>query len=124
MKKNELLPVEEAQRIARDYNKIVEEGEQIIKIMEAIGLVEGKFKNGVHVASTSTSKTISNRDVIMIKNEHTTTVISKNEGSSTEEALNELEGTVTQDILGGFAQKSQSWISEKLNNKDEDDENE
>lgn len=122
MKKNELLPVEEEQRMAQDYNKIVEQGQQIMKIMDAIGLVEGKFKNGVHVTSTSTSKTISNRDVIMIKKEHTTAVIFRNEGSSTEEALNELDGTFTQEILGGFAQKSQAWISEKLNNKDDENE--
>lgn len=118
--KKELVQFSELESKKLDINQTIEEGKQIISLLKKMGIKEATFDTGTYFKNdkeTGSSLIVSD-SIAMIKNKHTTSITYINEGSTKEEALEEIKNSaVTQKALGAFTGQSQQNVSKKLINK-------
>ncbi|MCG3684557.1 hypothetical protein, partial [Aliarcobacter butzleri] len=120
------FPLEEKEEPNIDINVELEKASETIAILDNMGISKATFKTGTTFQRNETTNTaiLATDGLIVQQREHTTSITYRNENSSKEEALKELSepDKKTQEILGSFSGKSQSWVSNKLtNNKQNDD---
>ena len=117
MNDNEIVPFSEIEESPVDLNLAVKQGQKMAATLKNMGIKEATFNSGAeysHDEKTNTT-TIAADGILMQQNEHTTTVIFRNEGSSKVEALEEISDRgPTQKILGAFSDNSQQRICETL----------
>ena len=122
MNDNELIPFSEIDNNEFDLNQVVKQGEQMTLLLKKMGIKEATFETGTyfnHDSEQGTSVLVGD-GVAMHKNKHTTTVIFRNEGSTKEDALDEVKNIgATQKMLGAFSGKSQQQVSEELRDLEE-----
>ncbi|HBZ1469260.1 TPA: hypothetical protein MJG03_15290 [Klebsiella pneumoniae] len=99
-----------------DLNQALQQGQSVMDFMEKVGIKEATFKTGMyynHNELTGTS-TVAAESVMMQRSQHTTVLVFRNNGSSPEQALPEINNIATQKALGAFSGKSQTWVSEQF----------
>jgi hypothetical protein len=120
---NEVVPFSEIKTSEIDLNLAVQQGQQMTDTLKKMGIKEATFDSGAYYKHDheSNTTTISADGILMQQNQHTTTVVFRNEGSSKEQALQELStGSATQKTLGAFSGVSQQRASQLLLNNDEE----
>jgi len=103
--KNTIVPFEEIQNSKVDLNVAVEQAKKMTEVLDAMGIEKATFKTGA-----------------MFHRDEITNVILRNEGSTEKEAIEELSKSTqkTQEVLGSFSGKSQSWTSKTLTKKEDE----
>ncbi len=124
--KKEVVPFTEIEESKVDLNIAIEQASKMTAILDAMGIEKATFKTGdtFHRNEATNTVTLATDGLIVEQREHTTSITFRNENSSKEEALKELNELQkkTQETLGSFSGKSQPWASNKLtNNKQNDD---
>lgn len=123
MSDNEVVPFSEIESSEVDLNLAVKQGQQMTDTLKKMGIKEATFDSGAYYKhdQESNTTTIAADGVLMQQNEHTTTVVFRNEGSTKEQALKELSaGSTTQKTLGAFSGISQQQASQLLLANDEE----
>ena len=121
MSNNEVVPFSDIESNDIDLNLVVEQGQKMTETLKKMGIKEATFESGVYYKNDSESKTttIATDGILIQEKEHTTTVVFRNEGSTKDEALNELNsGDSTQKVSGAFSGKSQQSVSKTLIDSD------
>lgn len=117
MSENEVVPFSEIESSKVDLNLAVQQGQQMTSTLKDMGIKEATFDSGAyfnHDANSNTT-TLASDGIVMQQNEHTTTVVFRNENSTNEQALQEMStGNVTQKTLGAFSGVSQQKASQIL----------
>ena len=106
-----------------DLNLAIKQGQQMTELLKKMGIKKATFENGTYYNHDQEKNitTLTSDGILMQKNEHTTTVVFRNQGSSKKQALEELSSSnVTQKTLGAFSGISQQRTSQILiKNNDE-----
>lgn len=70
-------------------NQALEQGEAIFRAMDALGIREATFDRGMYYRNDNEDhvKTLASDGVMLIKKQHTTQLIFRNEGSTPEQTL-------------------------------------
>ncbi|MDY4347176.1 hypothetical protein [Pectobacterium brasiliense] len=117
MNNNAVIPFSEIESSKVDLNQAVKQGQQMTETLKKMGIKEATFDSGAyykHDQDTNTT-TLAADGILMKQNEHTTTVIFRNEGSTEQQALEELSSSsMTQKTLGAFSGVSQQRASQLL----------
>ena len=117
MSENEVVPFSEIKSSNVDLNLVVEQGQKMASTLKSMGIKEATFDSGAYFNhnTDSNTTTLAADGVVMQQNEHSTTVVFRNENSTSEQALQEMStGNVTQKTLGAFSGVSQQKASEIL----------
>ena len=123
MSDNEVVPFSEIESSEVDLDLAVKQGQQMTEILKKMGIKEATFDSGAYYKhdQDSNTTTIAADGILMQQNEHTTTVVFRNEGSTKEQALQELSaGSATQKTLGAFSDVSQQRASQLLLGNEEE----
>lgn len=123
MTDSKVVPFSEIESSEFDLNLTVKQGQQISKTLRELGIKEATFDSGTYYRKDQENNitTIAADGVLMQQNEHTTTVVFRNEGSTKEQALNELSSSPsTQKTLGAFTGLTQQQTSRVLLENDKD----
>ena len=123
MTDSKVVPFSEIESSEFDLNLTVKQGQQISKTLRELGIKEATFDSGTYYRNDQENNitTIAADGVLMQQNEHTTTVVFRNEGSTKEQALNELSSSPsTQKTLGAFTGLTQQQTSRVLLENDKD----
>jgi len=122
--KNTIVPFEEIQNSKVDLNVAVEQAKKMTEVLDAMGIEKATFKTGAmfHRDEITNTATLATEGLIVEERKCTTTVILRNEGSTEKEAIEELSKSTqkTQEVLGSFSGKSQSWTSKTLTKKEDE----
>lgn len=114
MTKNELTPFSEVPASDIDANQCIAQAQQMSDLLCKMNIKEATFTDGTYFRHNQKTDvvTISTEGVIYEQREHTTSLTFVNEGSSLNDALDELKAdNFTQKVQGAFAGQSQSWVS-------------
>jgi len=117
MSDNEIVPFSDIESSEIDLNLAVKQGQKMTETLKKMGIKEATFESGAYYNHDQANKTttITADGILMQKNEHTTTVVLRNEGSTNKQALEELSsGGATQKALGAFSGVSQQEASQIL----------
>lgn len=123
MSDNEVVPFSEIESSKVDLNLAVKQGQQMTDTLKKMGIKEATFDSGAYYKhdQDSNTTTIAADGILMQQNEHTTAVVFRNEGSTKEQALQELStGSATQKTLGAFSGVSQQRASQLLLDNEEE----
>lgn len=117
MSDKQVVPFSEIESSKVDLNAAVEQGQKMTETLQKMGIKEATFESGLyynHDKGGNTTTLVAD-GILMEKNEHTTTVVFRNEGSSKKQALEELSSeSITQKSLGAFSGISQQQASQIL----------
>ena len=111
---NEITPFSEIKTSKIDINQVLKQGQQMMNLLNQMGLKEATFHDGTYFKNNleTETKVLSTNGILLEKGNHTTTITLRNENSSEEDALNEIkERGKTQKMLGAFSDKSQQEVS-------------
>lgn len=100
-----------------DLNQAVAQGQEMTDTLKKMGIKEATFDSGAYYKHDHESQTttLAADGILMRQSLHITTVIFRNEGSTEQQALEELNaGSLTQKTLGAFSGVSQQRASELL----------
>ena len=117
MSDNEVVPFSEIESSNVDLNLAVQQGQQMTSTLKSMGIKEATFDSGAYFNhdAESNATTLAADGIVMQQNEHTTTVVFRNENSTNQQALQEMStGNVTQKTLGAFSGVSQQRASQIL----------
>ena len=123
MTDSNMVPFSEIESSKFNLNLAVKQGQQIVKTLKELGIKEATFDSGTYYRDDQENNitTIAADGILMQQNEHTTAVVFRNEGSTKEQALNEISSSPsTQKTLGAFAGISQQQVSRILLENDND----
>jgi len=117
MTDNKLVEFQEIETKDCNIDTAISQGNQIISVLKKMGIKEATFDTGMYVKNDIENETsvISTKGITMRKNKHTTNIIFRNDGSTEDEALEEIKNNgETQKVLGAFTGTSQQNISKTL----------
>ena len=117
MSENEVVPFSEIESSNVDLNLAVQQGQQMTSTLKNMGIKEATFDSGAYFNhdTDSNTTTLAADGIVMQQNEHTTTVVFRNENSTNQQALQEMStGNVTQKTLGAFSGDYQQKASQIL----------
>jgi ABC-type cobalamin/Fe3+-siderophores transport system ATPase subunit len=117
MGNSEIVPFSEIVTSKIDLNQAVVQGQEMTDTLKKMGIKEATFDSGAYYKHDHESQTttLAADGILMRQSPHTTTVIFRNEGSTEQQALEELNtGSLTQKTLGAFSGVSQQRASELL----------
>lgn len=110
-----IVPFSEIQAGGLDLNLAANQAQQMIAVLRQMGIKEATFESGVYFAhdQRADTNTLATDNILVEQGVHTTSVTFRNEGSSQQQAIAELDSRgVTQKAQGAFsAGKSQAWVS-------------
>lgn len=121
----EIVPFGEIQSSGVDLNLAVQQAQQMHQTLGAMGITKATFETGAvyHNDKRNNTVTIADNGLLVQSSEHSTIAVFRNEGSTVQETLAEVQGRLplTQEVLGAFSGKSQPWTSNQLSSPDQGD---
>jgi hypothetical protein len=115
MTEESIVPFTEIQTGGIDLNLAANQAQQMIGVLRQMGIKEATFESGVYFSHDrrAQTNTLATDGVLVEQGLHTTSVTFRNQGSSEQQAIAELDSRrVTQKAQGSFAGgKSQAWVS-------------
>lgn len=119
-----IVPFNEIPESGVDLNLAVAQAQKMTAVLDAMGIERATFKSGAvfHRDEKSSTATLATDGLIVQQRQHSTSITFRHEGSSERAAIEELAnaGRATQEVLGSFSGKSQSWASRTLSHDDSD----
>ncbi|HAS6641541.1 hypothetical protein V3H24_23855 [Vibrio parahaemolyticus] len=121
----EIVPFGEIQSSGVDLNLAVQQAQQMHQTLGAMGITKATFETGAvyHNDKRNNTVTMADNGLLVQSSEHSTIAVFRNEGSTVQETLAEVQGrlALTQEVLGAFSGKSQPWTSNQLSSPDQGD---
>ncbi|AFH95558.1 hypothetical protein ACU7RR_000884 [Providencia stuartii] len=114
---NGLIPFSELNQTSVNLGQAVQQANQMHNTLSQMGIVDATFHTGTLYKNTGTSAIVAGNGLLVEQKQHTTTVTFLNEGSTPDQAINEMMVNNTQEVTAAFANTSQPSISNFLNNK-------
>lgn len=119
----EIVPFGEIQSSGVDLNLAVQQAQQMHQTLGAMGITKATFETGAvyHNDKRNNTVTMADNGLLVQSSEHSTIAVFRNEGSTVQETLAEVQGrlALTQEVLGAFSGKSQPWTSNQLSSPDQ-----
>lgn len=111
----EVAPFNEIAQSGMSNDIAIAQAQKMIEILDAMNIEKATFKTGVtfHRDSKNNVATLATNGLMVQQGKHITTVVTRNEGSTEKQALEELQNrnNLTQETQGSFSGKSQPWAS-------------
>ncbi|MCH4293767.1 hypothetical protein MJ923_05555 [Shewanella sp. 3B26] len=121
----DVVPFNEIQNSGINLDLAIKQAQVMTGILDSMGIEKATFKSGAHFhrdEKTNTA-TLATDGLMVQQGEHITTVIIRNENSTNKQALEELQSQnpLTQETMGSFSGRSQSWASVALAQLEEEE---